>query len=229
MTKRMTDTKRYDRKRGHAGKAAEQIRLQDFYNSVACIADGNLRSDIAKNIDCVIDRIYQNVDSHGAVKLWVDGSYNAGQRNAGIGIVIDAHGHTDDASDGMLYFGKSLNRADSSIKAEVYALSIGLSYLLDRFQDLKDVHVYYDCMDSVICAANINSFAAFGAPYTNFKSVLKRIRKRGINVAFEHVKAHANNRNNEICDVISKHYSRSNMTAAQTRLWKQVKSKLDRL
>lgn len=220
MTKKETFTPRSDRSKN------QQIHVQDFYNSTACIADEDLKERIRSGIEVLVQDVYDTVDAASPVRIWVDGSYNASTKKAGIGVVIITDPEKPFDQKNNICFGKPLSNIDSSVKAEIYALSIGLSYVMDRNKEIKNMHVYYDCVDSVACAANINSFAQFGSPYTNFRSALKRIRRNKINVAFEHTKAHGRDLYNEICDVTSKHFSGANMTPAQSKLWKHVRDEI---
>ncbi len=211
-------------KNSYISKPEQTIRLQDCYNSIVGInGDEALIRHVSKEMQQLADYLYKTIDARHPVGLWVDGSYNPKKHIAGIGVVIITDPGKDFDQINNICFGKTIKKIDSSIKAEIYALSVGLSYLMDICPDAENVHVYYDCVNSVICAANINSYAPFGSPYTNFKSALKRIRKEKRNVVFEHTKAHHKDTNNEICDVISKHYSKSSMSKSQTQLWAKVR------
>ena len=194
-----------------------RIVMQDLLNSYHCINDINLQKSIEKSLDDLLTQIYKHSDRKNTIKIWVDGSYNAKTKSAGIGIVIITDENRDIDQKVNIAFGKSVN-AKSSVLAEIYALSIGLSYILDTFEDNPNIHIYYDCKNSTICATNIDAFSSFGAPYTNFKSALKRIKRRKLNVIFEHTKAHSSDDYNNICDLLAKHYSKAKLQNQQKRL-----------
>lgn len=218
MTKKTANTSKSKSANTLKNKAKKdaRIRIQDLFNSYTCIADENIQASIEKELNKVLHRVYSTIDDKKAVKLWVDGSYNPKTKTSGIGIVII----TDDnyGIDGVhnIAFGKTVN-AKSSLTAEIYALSIGLSYLLDTFDDLKDIHVFYDCVNATICATNIDAYTVLGAPYTNFKSALKRVKRRKLNVVFEHTKAHMDDTNNIRCDLLARYYSKANLQASQLK------------
>ena len=197
-------------------KKDARIRVQDLFNSYACITDENMQASIEKDLNKILYRIYQTVDDKHAVKLWVDGSYNPKTKTSGIGIMIITDERYGFDNVHNIAFGKTVN-AKSALTAEIYGLSIGLSYLLDTFDDLKDVHVYYDCVNATICATNIDAYVMLGAPYTNFKSALKRVKRRKINVLFEHTKAHTSDDNNILCDLIARYYSKAKLQNSQIK------------
>lgn len=194
-----------------------RIVMQDLLNSYHCINDPTLQRNIERGLDDLLSQIYMYSDKQQTIKIWVDGSYNAKAKSAGIGIVIITDENRDIDQKVNIAFGKSVN-AKSSVLAEIYALSIGLSYILDTFEDNPNIHIYYDCKNSTVCATNIDAFSSFGAPYTNFKSALKRIKRRKINVVFEHTKAHSSDDYNNICDLLAKHYSKAKLQNQQKRL-----------
>lgn len=198
-------------------KRDSKIIIQDLFNSHACINDENFQKSIEKAMNNILHQIYKYSENNKAIKIWVDGSYNSKSGAAGIGIVIVTDDRYGIDQKHNIAFGKTVN-AESSVNAEIYALSIGLSYILDTFAEVNNIHVYYDCVNSTVCATNINAFAEFGAPYTNFKSALKRIKRRKMNVAFEHTKAHATDMNNEICDLLAKHYAKAKLQNSQRKL-----------
>ena len=201
MTQSRKNTSKYNVKK------EQKIKLQDFYNTYACCNDDKLKSKMDMEINKLLNFMYQNINSsNDVINLWVDGSYNPKTNKSGIGIVIISDPTKPINADKNICFGKTVN-AQSSLKAEIYALSIGLSYILDTYPDAKNLHVYYDCAQSTVCAANIDAFTHMGSPYTNFRSALRRLRKRNINVAFQHTKAHVGTKNNEVCDLIAKHYA----------------------
>lgn len=133
--------------------------------------------------------------------LYVDGSYDAASGGAGIGIVLDAR----DGSDPVI-FGKKV-RASSSETAEVYAMAIGLSFAMDAAPGIRFVQLKYDCTAAAVSAANLPAYAKCGAPYTNLRSAMKRLEKAGVSVSFSHVKAHAGDAGNGICDLVARYYS----------------------
>ena len=193
-----------------------KIRMQDLFNSYSFISDENMLNAVEKELSKTLYKLYNSIDDKTAVKIWVDGSYNPKTKTSGIGIVIITNEHYGIDGVHNIAFGKTIN-AKTSLTAEIYALSIGLSYLLDTFSDIKDVHVYYDCISSTVCATNIDSYTMLGAPYTNFKSAIKRIKRRKINVVFEHVKAHNTDINNNYCDLLARYYSKATLQTSQLK------------
>ena len=110
----------------------------------------------------------------GYTELWTDGSYDDKDHRAGIGIMIRqmrAPGsvNTGPEQDIKAIFGKAVKASDSQ-EAELYAMAVGLSYLLDACPDVKSVRLRYDCVGASVTAANIDAYASRGAPYTNFRS-----------------------------------------------------------
>lgn len=199
-----------------------RITAQDLFNSFACLYDAGVKEKAKRMLENALLQIRSDIDAKKPLTLWVDGSYNPKLDTAGIGIVIIPD-MSDPApgSPGNIIFGKAV-KAKSSLEAEIYALSIGLSYILDTYPGKDHIHVKYDCVNSTVCAVNIESLSSLGAPYTNFKSALKRIRKKKISVVFEHVKAHENDAQNERCDLLAKYYSKAKLPAAQLRIIKKL-------
>lgn len=198
-----------------------RITAQDLFNSYACIQDDELRTSVDKSICRILTKIYDSMVGKSPVKLWVDGSYNPKTKTAGIGIIITTDNNHGIDNVKNIAFGKTV-KAKDSLTAEIYALSIGLSYILDTFPDVDNLHVKYDCVNATVCATNIDAYACFGAPYTNFRSALKRAKRRGVNIAFEHVKAHANEEYNEKCDAIAKYYAKIKLPAAQLKQIRKI-------
>lgn len=202
-----------------------RITAQDLFNSFACVYDPKIRSKAEKALRKALGDIKAGLCEKGPIRLYVDGSYDPKTGAAGIGIVI-----MTDPSDTRIdnkkniAFGKAVN-AKSSLTAELYALSIGLSYILDTFPEAGYVHVRYDCVNAMVCATNIDSLSSFGAPYTNFKSALKRVRKKRMNVMFEHVKAHEDDVQNERCDLIARYYSKAKLPSAQAKIARRLLAK----
>ena len=193
-----------------------KILLQDFCNSCNNIKNADITKDTNKMIRGFLNRLYSSIDNQpDCLKIWVDGSYNKVNKKAGIGIVILADEDLPLTDPKNICLGKTVN-AKSSVNAEIYALSIGLSYILDTY-DTKNIHIYYDCTTSTVCAANIDAYIHNGAPYTNLKSVLKRIRKKEVNVAFEHTKAHDTDPYNKACDMIAKYYAGISLQQSQIK------------
>jgi len=201
----------------------DRIAMQNLINSSACIFDTNMHNKLRNDIHNLINYIYKNIDKNNPVKLWVDGSYNQTTRKAGIGIVIKSTDSGKFDQKNNIAFGKTINVEDS-VAAEIYAMSIGLSFVMDTFKNCKNIHIYYDCSSIMTCASNIDAFTQHGAPYTNFKSALKRLKKNRINTAFEHTKAHENDANNNLCDQIARHYSGSKLNSDDINRLKQLKA-----
>lgn len=198
-----------------------RIKAQDMFNSYACIFDPHIKKDIDAMVDKTLAKAYKHIDSNpDTIRLWVDGSYNPKTQIAGIGIVIITNEDFGFDRVHNIAFGKTV-KADTSLNAEIYALSIGLSYILDTF-DAKNIHVYYDCSNSTVCAANIDAFVSQGVPFTNFKSALKRIRKNKINTVFEHTKAHNTDKHNIECDLLARYYSKAKLQDSQKRQLKYL-------
>lgn len=223
MTQKQTNTSRSKKSKDAKAKYSysrkqAKIKAQDLFNTYACLSDEQ-QIEIEKTFNQILYKIYQSELNDHSIKLWVDGSFNPKTNTAGIGLVIvtDPTKPIDNVHN--IAFGKSVN-AKSSLNAEIYALSIGLSYILDTdsFADIKDIHIFYDCVNSTVCATNIDAYTTFGAPYTNFRSALKRIKRRNINVIFEHTKAHNIDENNELCDLIAKYYAKADIQASQRKM-----------
>jgi len=217
MSKSSKKSKDIKAKYSYKRKQAK-IKAQDLFNTYACLSDAQ-QMEIEKVFNQILYKIYQDEPTKDSVKVWVDGSYNPKTNTAGIGLVIvtDPTKPIDNISN--IAFGKSVN-AKSSLNAEIYALSIGLSYILDTdlFVNTKDIHIFYDCVNSTVCATNIDAYTTFGAPYTNFRSAIKRIKRRNINLVFEHTKAHDTDENNELCDLIAKYYAKADLQSSQKKL-----------
>lgn len=193
-----------------------RIIAQDLFNSYAFTTDVKLKTTVENAMFKIFKQIHQTCLNKNPIYLWVDGSYNPDTKTAGVGIIIitDLEKPIDNKSN--IIFGKTV-KAKDSLTAEIYALSIGLSYILDTFADTRDILIRYDCINSTICATNINSYVSFGAPYTNFKSALKRVKKRKINVVFEHTKAHMTDSYNTQCDLLARYYSKASLKASQVK------------
>lgn len=197
-----------------------RIIAQDMLNSYSCAYDRKSRDAAKKLLRKAHGELKKNIMSKPHVSLWVDGSYNPKSNSAGVGIIISRNDGSPD-----IVFGKPV-KAKDSLSAEIYALSIGLSYILDTFTDIDNIIIRYDCVSSTVCAANINAFSDFGAPYTNFRSALKRIRKKKISVLFEHTDAHAADKRNNSCDLVARYYSRIKLQGAQlAQVKKLIKAK----
>lgn len=212
MTQRTTRTGRF---KGPPTQA--QIRLKDFANSFACSSDQRLLSAMDEAMETCLAEAYARQYRSGYAELWTDGSYDEKTGSAGIGIMIRTVGPSgrDDAGGKPdAVFGKAV-RAHDSHEAELYAMAVGLSYLLDACPEAKSVRLRYDCVAASVTAANIDAYASRGAPYTNFRSALKRARKSGVAVLFQHVKSHAGDDGNEVCDLLAKHYAKLPLDKAQ--------------
>ena len=207
MTRTKTNTGRFS----GPGRAA-QIRMRDFANAFACTQDRRMISVMDQCLQECLSRLYamQEEDPSGYAELWTDGSYNKEKNAAGIGIMIRMPG----AGTEPAVFGKPVKAAGSA-EAEVYAMAIGLSYLLDTYPGIKSVRLRYDCLAAGSSAASLEAYACKGAPYTNLRSAMKRARKSGVTVLFQQVKAHAGHDGNEGCDVLAKYYAKAQLTKAQ--------------
>ena len=204
MTQRKTSSRRYS-----GANRMAQARMRDLANSFACTSDPAVLSAIDNAVSACLEDLYRNQERRqGRAELWTDGSYNARANAAGIGILARIPGKPDTA------MGKSVRAADSQ-EAEIYAMAVGLSYLLDTCPGIKSVLVRYDCAAAAVSAANIDAYAGRGAPYTNFRSAMKRARKSGMTVLFRHVKAHAGHAGNETCDLLARHYAKAQLEPAQ--------------
>lgn len=209
----MTATRDATRKhsRAKAGRRDARIVMQDMMNTYAFATDPVFRESVEKGMERVLAVYRDAMEKDGCASVWVDGSHNAKTGASGIGIVIG----TGSGSDyGLSAFGKSV-KAKSSVDAEVYALAIGISYLLDTYPGIKNVRLRYDCLNATVCAANIDAYVPCGAPYTNFRSAMKRARKAGVAISFEHVKAHNKSRNNETADLIARYYAKARLGKCQ--------------
>ena len=197
-----------------AAKAERDARIvaQDLFNSYACTYDPVAKAAIDRSLRGAFARLSERTSKKRPIKLWVDGSYNPKTKTAGIGIVIIADEDLPIGEGRNVAFGKAVKAKDSQA-AEIYALSIGMSYILDTFQDADSVMIRYDCVSSTVCATNIDAYTSFGAPYTNFKSALKRAKRRRMNMLFEHTDAHADDRNNNLCDAIAKYHAKIKLQA----------------
>ena len=193
-----------------------RIAALDLLNTYACAADPKIRRDMEKHMQRALDAAAYGLDGKHVLSVWTDGSYDPKTGLAGIGVMIRPGGKYHDNQDAIA-FGKPV-KAKGSLEAEIYAVSIGLSYILDTFPDADIVKIKYDCTGAVACASNIDAFTKFGAPYTNFRSALKRVRKRRMTVLFEHVKAHAGDDDNGRCDLIAKKYAGIKLTPDQKRV-----------
>ncbi|MCM1296338.1 MAG: hypothetical protein NC311_12435 [Muribaculaceae bacterium] len=187
------------------------MRLRDLANSFLCTPDPDVISAMDGMASECLEKLYAAQEAAGCTELWTDGSYNERAKSAGIGILVRQPGQ-----DGPDVFGKPV-KAGTSADAELYAMSVGLSYLLDRFPDVKSVRLRYDCVAAAVNAANIDAYAGRGAPYTNFRSALRRCRKAGVTVLFQHVKAHGCSPENALCDLVARHYARASLSPDQQR------------
>ena len=196
MTRTKTSTGRFNGPCRHA-----QAVMRDLSNSFACVSDANVLSAISSAANDCMAMLYDAQEKSDYAELWTDGSWNQKAGAAGIGIVIKSPDKSVHA------FGKSV-RASGSEEAEIYAMAVGLSYLLDTCPGITSVRLRYDCASASVSAANIDAYAGRGAPYTNFRSAMKRCRKAGVTVLFQHAKAHSGIERNETCDLLAKHYAK---------------------
>ncbi len=193
-------------KRNQYARAQARIRMQDAVNTYACTRDER----VLKEMDKAFARCLRAAESacpEKSVELWVDGSYNGKAGAAGIGVAValdPASGNCEGV------FGKAV-RAPGSAEAEVYAMGIGLSYLLDTFPDVRQVILRYDCTAAAVTAANLQAYAGLGAPYTNLRSAMKRLEKAGVSVVFRHTKAHATDWRNALCDAMARYYAKAEL------------------
>lgn len=201
MTRTKTSSGKY---RGACRQA--QSRMRDLANSFACASDPGTVARIDAAVSKCLSELYSAQGSHA--ELWTDGSYNEKAGAAGIGVMVTAPGMAP------VTFGKGV-RAKDSQEAELYAIAIGLSFLLDTFPGLKSVRIRYDCAGAASSAASIDAYADRGAPYTNFRKALKRCRKSGTDVLFQHVKAHAGEQHNETCDLLARYYAKARLDPEQ--------------
>lgn len=207
MTPNQTRTRRPDggagngRRGGDYARRQAEIRARDLYNTWACAPDGSrLRREIDRAFSACLSRVYSDSEDDGAAEMWTDGSFDAETGRAGIGVVISDGG----AESG---FGKAV-RVKSARDAEVYALAVGLSYLLDTGTGARTVRVRYDSTSAAACAAELDAWARDGSPYTNFRSAMRRARKAGVSVIFEHVRGHGADGRNNACDAIARYYAK---------------------
>lgn len=200
MTQTKTCTGRF---KGPSRKV--QLGIRDLANSLCCTDDPALLADMGAAIDGCLERAYAMQGRGAYAELWTDGSYNEKAGAAGIGIVI-RNGGT------RTVFGKSVRASDSQ-EAELYAVAVGLSYLLDACPGIKSVRLRYDCVAASVNAANIDAHAGKGAPYTNLRNVMKRARKAGVTVLFQHVKSHGpGSSDNDVCDLVARHYAKARLS-----------------
>lgn len=207
MTRQTTSTGKFN---GPPRQA--QIRLKDLANSFCCTSDQKLLAMIDETVANCLRDAYAKQNELGCAELWTDGSYDERTHAAGIGILIRPDGRDPDRE--PIVFGKSV-RASSSQEAELYAMAVGLSYLLDTCPGIRSVRLRYDCLGASVTAANIDAYAGQGAPYTNFRHVLKRCRKAGVTVLFQHVKSHAGTDDNELCDLLARYYAKARLDPCQ--------------
>lgn len=190
--------------------------IHDLVNSYRFIDDKNFKNEIDNDLNCVLQKLQKRIDSGNPINVWVDGSYNQNTKKkdkAGISFVIDKNPEL--GIDREIIYGRSLenSKCHDSLEAEVWAIAIALSYIVDTFENVKNIHVHYDCINILTCAANIEAYVNYGEPYTNYNKALKRAKKKNINILFEHVKAHRGNFGNELCDIIAKYYSHASLSA----------------
>lgn len=200
MTKPNASTSR----RNAYAKAQARIRMQDAVNTYACTRDERLLREMDRAFARCLE-LAEKPSGEPSAELWVDGSYNehAGCAGIGVAVALDASKPGCDAA-----FGKPV-RASGSAEAEIYAVGIGLSYLLDTYPDVRRVVLRYDCTAAAVTAANLQAYAGLGAPYTNLRSAMKRLEKAGVSVVFRHTKAHGSDWRNGLCDAIARYYSRA--------------------
>lgn len=208
MTQTKTSTGRRSRWPGPPKQA--QIRLKDFANTFLCSSDpaitAILDGAMSEGLRAAMAACFEN--AKGA-SLWTDGSYNETSKTAGIGVMYRA------GENGQTHtLGKSV-RAAGSEEAELYAMAIGLSYLLDTFPETKYVLLRYDCTAAAVNAANIDAHAGKGAPYTNMRNAMKRCRKAGVTVVFQHVKSHAGSHENNVCDLMARYHAKVSLNRRQ--------------
>lgn len=211
----MTGTRGNTSRRDARARAQARIRLQDLANTWACTRDEQLR----RRIDGMFARCLSDAEKAmgDAPRLYVDGSYNQDRGTAGIGVSLALDPSLGPGEGPNLVFGKSV-RASGSAEAEIYAMAVGLSWLMDTCPDVTSAVLRYDRADAAVSAANLNAYAGKGAPYTNMRSAMKRLERAGVTVLFRHVKAHATDEHNGMCDAIAKHYARVPLSPAQERL-----------
>ena len=203
MTRTKTSTGKYN-----GPSKQSQAVMRDISNSFACASDGQVLAAINSMAENCLAMLYETQARGRYAELWTDGSWNQKAGAAGIGIVVKAPDRP------MHAFGKTV-KANGSEEAEIYAMAVGLSYLLDTCPDIPSVRLRYDCASASVSAANIDAYSGRGAPYTNFRSAMKRCRKAGITVLFQHAKAHSGIECNETCDLLAKHYAKIRLLPEQ--------------
>lgn len=200
MTSRQGGTRK-PKTRSAWSRAQGRLRLQDLANTYACTRDESLLRELDRLFSRGLEMAERSAARGASAVLYVDGSYDEESGGAGIGIVLDTGGGSD-----PIIFGKRV-RAASSESAEAYAIAVGLSFAMDTAEDLRFLRLKYDCAAAAVSAANLQAYVRYGAPYTNLRSAMKRLEKAGVSVVFTHVKAHAGNAGNGICDLVARYYS----------------------
>lgn len=191
----------------YSNSTATKIALQNFVSAYECCSDKQALFKIDNTIKACMDTLnnkHRSLRPHEKVVVWADGSYNEDKKKSGIGIVIKAHDRT-------IRFGKPV-KSDGSRDTEIYAAAIGLSYALNRFENLKLIELKCDCNAAASCVPAIDALCELGTPYTNLRSAIKRAKKQGISIIFHHVKGHYNDFQNNMCDMIARYHSESIMT-----------------
>ena len=203
----MTRTKTASRKYRPVPGRQAQILLKDFSNTFLSAADPAVLSLLSDAMGGAMDKA-MGLCLKDCARLWTDGSYNESTRSAGIGVMYQPR----QGEPKML--GKPV-RAAGSEEAELYAMAVGLSYVLDTYPDARYVLLQYDCTAAAVNAANIDAFSGRGAPYTNMRNAMKRCRKAGVTVLFRHVKSHAGSRENNLCDLMAKYHAKAALSQKQ--------------
>lgn len=143
-----------------------------------------------------------NVATNG-YEIFVDGSCVPSRKKYSWAFVVYYKGQE-------IYFDKGHEEREQHLKhgsqvGEFLAMIHAVNYVLET--GIKNVVINYDninnfnCMNSLIIHKETDIFAKY---YDFMKEKNRILQKRGVNIAYQHVKAHSGNKGNERADLLAK-------------------------
>lgn len=175
-------------------ESAAEIRARDLFTTYSCCPDPALRKAFDKTFADLSRQA--RVKARSGPKLWADGSFSPRTGAAGIGVRIEYPGFPP----AML--AKSV-KAASSEEAEAWAIAVAICCLLDSFPPAASALLRYDCESLPLTAVGNRDLPA-SEPWTNLTSAMRRAKRAGTTLVFEHVKGHASDTAHNLCDLAAR-------------------------
>lgn len=154
------------------------------------------------------------------VYMFVDGSYNPDTEQYGYGVYMSVNGKKRilSGSGPMLHGGRN-------VEGEVAAVMAGLQELRRQDVGFETVHIYHDYEG--IGAWGRGDWAV-NTPYgREYVDAVRAVIKGGMNLSFEHVKAHEGILGNEYVDVIAKEACGVPMTRKEKAWLEEAKKSVE--